>query len=234
MNDATHDAYQAYLRDLANRLRLTDWVVELHRNTAEAGAWASVNVMGTQDTATVRLAWPEFFGESPEEQREHLVHELVHCVLHRQCDVVEQLAEMWSENAACQFARKAFLREEEIAVEHLARVIAPFLPLPPSAGEPVPARRDSGPQDAPDSSRGSDVPVPGLPSRGGPFPAARASVLEWEGDDNLSRRDRDLLKADFAAALADFAAALRPEAAERLADDLRAAATAARERQGGQ
>ena len=136
--------------------------------------------------------------------------------------------------AACQFARKAFLREEEIAVEHLARVIAPFLPLPPSAGEPVPARRDPGPQDAPDSAQGSDVPVPGLPSRGGPFPAARASVLEWEGDDNLSRRDRDLLKADFASALADFAAALRPEAAERLADDLRAAATAARERQGGQ
>ena len=59
MNDATHDAYQAYLRDLANRLRLTDWVVELHRNTAEAGSWASVNVMGTQDTATVRLAWPD-------------------------------------------------------------------------------------------------------------------------------------------------------------------------------
>ncbi len=207
MNDATHAAYRAYLRDLANRLRLTDWVVELHRNTAEAGAWASVNVMETQDTATVRLAWPEFFGASPEDQREHLVHELIHCVLHRQYDVVEQLAEMWSENEACQFARTAFRREEEIAAEHLARVIAPFLPLPPSAGEPVPARRDSGPQDAPGSAQGSDVPGRGLPSRGGAFPLTRAGVLDGQGDAELLRRDRDLLRADFAAVLADLAAA---------------------------
>ena len=42
-------------------------------------------------------------------------------------------------------------------------------------------RRDSGPQDAPDSAQGSDVPVPGLPSRGGAFPAARASVLHGQG-----------------------------------------------------
>ena len=43
-------------------------------------------------------------------------------------------------------------------------------------------RRDSGPQDAPGSAQGSDVPVPGRPSRGGPFPAARADVLCGQGD----------------------------------------------------
>ena len=68
-------------------------------------------------------------------------------------------------------------------------------------------RRDSGPQDAPGSARGCETPGRGLPSRGGPFPAARAGVLEWEGDAELPGRDRDLLRADFAAVLADLAAA---------------------------
>ena len=42
-------------------------------------------------------------------------------------------------------------------------------------------RRDSGPQDAPESAQGSDVPGRGLPSRGGPFPASRAGVLHGQG-----------------------------------------------------
>lgn len=43
-------------------------------------------------------------------------------------------------------------------------------------------RRDSGPQDAPGSARGCETPGRGLPSRGGPFPAARADVLCGQGD----------------------------------------------------
>ncbi len=42
-------------------------------------------------------------------------------------------------------------------------------------------RRDSGPQGAPEPAQGSDVPVPGRPSRGGPFPASRAGVLYGQG-----------------------------------------------------
>lgn len=135
MNDATHEAYQAYLTDLAGRLRLTDWDIRLHRSLAEPGAWASVNATENQDSATVRLAWPEFFGETPERQREHLCHELIHCLTARMCDVVDQLAGMWTENSGCQFARTMFHRQEEVATENLARVIAPFMPLPPAVEE---------------------------------------------------------------------------------------------------
>lgn len=135
MRDAQHAAYEAYLQDLAKRLNLADWEVTLSRDRADEGMLACVHVMDVEDYAHVRLWWPEFFDKPPEEQREILVHELLHMRLDRVQRTMVQLAEQWSENSAYQYAREAHRREVEIVAQHLARLLAPSLPLPPKVRE---------------------------------------------------------------------------------------------------
>ena len=129
MNDQQHEQYTAYIRDLARRMILADWEIDLSRNRAET--LACVNVWDVENYASIRVQWPEFFGKSRDEQRSILVHELLHAHLDRAQRVMEQLASQWGENSACQFAREAHRKEIEICVQRLARILAPVMPLPP-------------------------------------------------------------------------------------------------------
>lgn len=131
MNDVQFAAYSEYLRDLANRLLLADWEVELGRSKADDDAWAQVRVSDVENHARIKVNWPEFFHRTPEEQREWLTHECLHLHLDRPDRIVAQLAEQWSENSATQFAKTAHSKEIEICVQRLARLLAPHLPLPP-------------------------------------------------------------------------------------------------------
>ncbi|MCA9880308.1 MAG: hypothetical protein KC442_21080 [Thermomicrobiales bacterium] len=134
MNDAQHDALGRYLRSLADAMQLRDWVIELQRERPEPeGAWASVVVCRWHQTAWVRVAWPEFFDtRPPERQRVDLVHELVHVHLDRPHQLMDDLAGMFGENTATQLAKDRHQVEIEVATETLARVIAPFMPMPPA------------------------------------------------------------------------------------------------------
>lgn len=131
MNDRQHEAYSRYLRDLADALLLRDWEIELDRDRADAGAWACVHVLDVENFARVRVDWPAFFHRSPEERREWLTHELVHCHLDRPQRVVGQLAEQFADNTAMAFASEAHEKEIEVCTQRLARILAPLLPLPP-------------------------------------------------------------------------------------------------------
>lgn len=131
MTDAQHAAFQTYLGVLAHRLILADWEIELWRDRAADDCLATVNVMDVENYASISLRWPEFFGKSRGEQREILVHELLHLILDRPQRVIRQLAEQWDENSACQFAKEAHRKEIEIATQRLARILAPLMPLPP-------------------------------------------------------------------------------------------------------
>jgi hypothetical protein len=131
VNDAQFAAYSAYLRELGDAMLLRDWVIDLDRTCADSDTWAQVTVYDHENGCRVYLRWPHFFTESREDRREWLVHELLHPALDRQHRVVHQLAEQLPENAACQFAKKAHRKEVEICVQKLARIIAPFMPLPP-------------------------------------------------------------------------------------------------------
>lgn len=131
MTDAQHAAFQTYLGVLAHRLILADWVIELWRDRADADCLACVQVMDVENYASISLRWPEFFAKPRDEQREILVHELLHLILDRPQRVMRQLAEQWDENSACQFAKIAHHKEIEIAIQRMARILAPMMPLPP-------------------------------------------------------------------------------------------------------
>ncbi len=132
MNDAQHEAWSHYLNELAELLQLRDWMIELQRECAPSGAWAHVEVCREHKTAWVQVAWPKFFDtRKPERQRIDMVHELIHVHLDRPQQMMNDLAEMFDENTATKFAKERHRIETEIATESLARVIAPFMPMPP-------------------------------------------------------------------------------------------------------
>jgi hypothetical protein len=130
VNDAQYAAYSTYIRDLADRLLLRDWEITLRRNETRGENYAAVFIFNTENHAVVKLD-EDYWGGSREDQREWLVHELLHCHLDRPDRVMEQLAEQWSENSACQFAKEAHHREIEVCVQRFARLLAPLMPLPP-------------------------------------------------------------------------------------------------------
>lgn len=131
ITDAQHAAMESYLRELGDRLLLRDCVLDLSRQHAADGCWAAVIVSDVENQATFYLG-KEFFAHDPEQQREYLTHEVLHVIVDRPARVVAQLAEQWSDNSACQFAKEAQRKEIEIVVNHLARLLAPMMPLPPA------------------------------------------------------------------------------------------------------
>lgn len=135
MNDAEFAAYSTHIRTLADALLLRDWEIELDRTKADDDAWAQVCVSDVKNHARIKVLWPEFFHRTPGEQRQSLVHELIHPTFDRTDRVMYQLAEQLSENSACQFAKEAHRKEIEICVQRLARILAPHLPLPPGDEE---------------------------------------------------------------------------------------------------
>jgi hypothetical protein len=127
VNDALHARYEAYLRRLADRMVLADWAIVLARWRADADAHASVSVMHTKNRAIIELS-DGFEALSLAEQREHCVHELIHCHLERACHVWTAFAEARGDDAT-KMAQAAFLDALEIGIDALARAFAPALPL---------------------------------------------------------------------------------------------------------
>lgn len=129
LSDAEHAAWERYIRHLGDALLLRDWELDLSRENSSNDSWASINVSDVANQATIRfgLEWPQ---HTPDQQREFVVHELLHVHADRLQRVIVQLAEQWSENSACQFAKETHRKETEILVNSLARLLAPHLPLP--------------------------------------------------------------------------------------------------------
>ena len=127
LTDAEHDRWERYIRQLGDLLLLRDWELDLSREFSSA--WASINTKEVENQATIKLG-AEWEQHSPDEQREYLVHELMHVHCDRPARVVAQLADQFGEEGACQFAREAHRKEIEILVNNLARLLAPTLPLP--------------------------------------------------------------------------------------------------------
>lgn len=132
MRDAQHTALAPYIRDLADRLLLRDWEIDLGRQMAGDGTWADIWIGNGENRARIRLQHPEFFGESLERQREYIVHELMHIPTGRLNMVMERINEMLPDDAMIAYAGKCFHDEHEIVTQWLARIIAPLMPLPPA------------------------------------------------------------------------------------------------------
>jgi hypothetical protein len=133
MNDAQHEATTNYLRRLADLMTLRDWEILLLRELPNNdSSWAEIEVCRTHDTAWVKVSWPEFYlVRTPEQQRETLVHELIHIHLDRPDAIMCDLTAMFPENTANQFAKDQHKNAIEFSTHRLTRALAPFLPLPP-------------------------------------------------------------------------------------------------------
>jgi hypothetical protein len=130
VDDRQYAAYQAYVRELAKALLLADWEIELDRNRSSEGTLAQISVMDTENHAVVYVAWPEFFHAKPEEQREWLTHELLHCHIDRPQRVLTTFVEECQHSDALALMTKLHMNEIEICVQRFARLLAPSLPLP--------------------------------------------------------------------------------------------------------
>lgn len=141
VDDPRRPKLDAYIRTLADGMRLGAWDIEVaDREPEEDDAvlstdpdlshhWAPifVRVNPTHKLTTV------FWDETPSEQRHDLVHELIHIV---QADMW-----LWVHDGSWrhQLSQREFALVEEVfrermesATDFLARLIAPTLPLPPA------------------------------------------------------------------------------------------------------
>lgn len=134
MNRERHRYWSAYIADLQGRMLLADWWIELSRKPLMIeNAKAAVQAMGPKREAMIWLA-ADFDESSRSWQRHYIVHELVHCHFHPLFTQFE--AQCCADKGIARTLQIAHRSHEEYAVDDLARIIAPHMPLPPKAAKP--------------------------------------------------------------------------------------------------
>lgn len=109
-------------------LNLGGWTVNIVEDASDVDAWADIDPHSQNHTADLRVAH-DFWRQQPEKQRQILTHELVHLITCRHDQVIESLAEPLGKIAWSVFEPQHDDAAER-AVEALAIIIAPLLPLP--------------------------------------------------------------------------------------------------------
>lgn len=135
------EALADYVRDLADRMRLADWVFFVSSDPeampgdgiddVRCGTFA-----GTYGRKSARI-WinAEWWKEvSPEERRETIVHEVLHAHFHSSHETVSQMVTTHPRRTADALLG-IYDVQSEYAVDAIAHVLAPFLPLPPAIEE---------------------------------------------------------------------------------------------------
>jgi hypothetical protein len=117
-----------YVRWVANELELRDWVIELDRSPCDLDCAGYALCIDGQRHITIALA-AGFRDYPPAEQRETIVHELLHahteaCWRMVQTDLAEPLGKI-AYYVFCDSYRRAM----EYQVDALSKAIAPRLPL---------------------------------------------------------------------------------------------------------
>jgi hypothetical protein len=118
-DDARAAAYLARLKDLVG---LKDWQVELAPGPPDDDdALASVRCVHGRKIAIVHLS-RAFFDQDPAERRHAFVHELIHCH--------HAHADSFLEDVMSARDFQAWSMAMEYAIDGVASVLAPHLPLP--------------------------------------------------------------------------------------------------------
>lgn len=129
MNDAQHEALSAYIRELGDALLLRDWDLKLSRAFCDDSNHATISLHNAKNQGEVFLG-RDWLARTPEERRQTMVHELLHAHTARLCRTMTRLQENDSRDLI-EYVDAAFDNEEEIFIDTLSRILAPFLPLPP-------------------------------------------------------------------------------------------------------
>jgi hypothetical protein len=130
VNRERHKYWDAYIADLQKRMLLADWDIELSRKTEDDGAASVGNVPG-RHRACIWLH-KDFDSYTRYEQRHCIVHELVHLHL---APLRYHLAYQMGggddcEKSQCVRVEAGHITHEEFAVDQLARIISPSMPMP--------------------------------------------------------------------------------------------------------
>jgi hypothetical protein len=128
MTRAQKTALERYISEAQQTLNLGQWKIELEDSPCEDDALAEIEVSENLWQARIRVAYG-FFKEKPEEQRDTIVHELIHvhtAGIERSRDRMEKtLGEL-----AWPVFQASMENEVERAVDALAKIVAPTLPIP--------------------------------------------------------------------------------------------------------
>lgn len=147
MNATEHRRLEAYLHDLASRLKITQWTVELDKDVLdpEDDALATIERPFGRKMAYVTVR-EDFFEATPEHQRHVALHEMLH-LLHGESEqlVFESIHDFSGIGAA--FAA-AYRLLHEYDIDHLTGLLAETMPLPElPRPEPTKGDDEDGAQD---------------------------------------------------------------------------------------
>lgn len=119
-----------YFRHIADRMALKDWTIEI-TNDAPSSSTALANVHRIKGRRIARIGLSEgFLRDTQEEQRDTVVHELIHChLVLADCLVGEKLS---GSDLIC------YYDAQEYGVDALAATIASLMPLPSEVLDIVP------------------------------------------------------------------------------------------------
>jgi hypothetical protein len=118
----------AWIREALISLNLPQWEVTVIRDAADVEAWADIAAHSQADTADLRLSH-DFWKQESSKQREILTHELIHLATCRADQVVESLEETIGK-IGWAILEPQYENAAERAVEHIAKLLAPSLPMP--------------------------------------------------------------------------------------------------------
>jgi hypothetical protein len=120
----------AYCREVADHIELRDWHIEL---VWDDQSWATADATVASGRKWVRIRWSEaFWTDPPVEQRDTVVHELVHAHLEGMDGLVRSEAvQRAMGNAAHGILVAAHLDALEHACDAITRALAPSFPLIP-------------------------------------------------------------------------------------------------------
>jgi hypothetical protein len=131
VNRERHKYWSAYIADLQGRMRLGQWDIELVRKPAEDGASASMSDVPGRHRACIWLCKDFDSSYTRYEQRNAVVHELVHLHLAPlEYHLEVQNGKVDEEAEERQRIHKGHRSHEEYAVDDLTRIIAPSMPMP--------------------------------------------------------------------------------------------------------
>ena len=128
---STNSVLTRYVRELADLLKLKDYEIMLDFSApADQDCHAEIYPHDQMSYARIRLS-SDFTRLPSEEIRYYIVHELVHLHFVGFPDVLESLTTHLS-MAVYQSLMQSHEKAEERTVDNLAKILAQFLPLPPS------------------------------------------------------------------------------------------------------
>jgi hypothetical protein len=119
---------KAWISEAQAVMGLDLWEITIVEAASDVDAWADIDAHPQQPTADLRVAF-DFWKQEPEKQRLILTHELLHLVLARYARISENLEESLGK-LAWAVIEPQLEDGEERTIEHLARIIAPYLSLP--------------------------------------------------------------------------------------------------------